>query len=76
MTEPDMEAILAEIDALAGVPEMQPGDVTVQMLRELWSLQHAAVTDRMEKLVLRGLYESRLAMNPQTRRIIRVWRKR
>jgi len=76
MTADDLDAILDEIDALAGVPEMQPDDVTVDVLMDRWHIGRCAAGDRMVKLVAKGLFVKLRVMNPVTRRIVNVWRKR
>jgi len=75
MTEPDLAAILAEIDEFAGTPPMQPGDVTVQMLKELWGIGDTSAADRMKPLVTAGQYETLIVYDPAIRRPRRVWRK-
>jgi hypothetical protein len=75
MTEAEREQILAEIDALAGVPEMLPTDITVKCLAERWGKTSSTVVARMSKLVESGQYESLLVYNPAKGRTCRVFRK-
>jgi len=77
VTEPDIAAILAEIDELAGKPLIQKSDVTVEMLTEMWRCADTtAITRANKKLVKPGLYETLKVFDPDMRRERRVWRKR
>ena len=77
MTEPDLAAILAEIDELAGKPLIQPGDVTVEMLTEMWyCADTTAIARANAKLVKPGHYTTLKVYDPATGRERRVWRKR
>jgi len=77
MTEPDLDAILAEINKLAKPPLLEPGDVTVGALMEEWHLSNGATMQRAKKfLVDSGLYESLKVFDPERGHYYRVYRKR
>lgn len=71
----DHDAILAEIDELAGVPERQVGDVSVDELVELWGITSASARLRIERLVEQGQFVTLVVYDPKKRRQCRVWRK-
>ena len=76
MKEHDLDAILSEIDAFAKRPMIQPGDVTIEMLRERWGVSDATVKDWMADAVAAGEYETLKVYDPAIGRSRRVWRKR
>ena len=77
MTEPDLEAILAEINVLAKPPLIEPGDVTVGMLMEEWHLSNGATMQRAKKCLLdSGLYVSLKVFDPERGHYYRVYRRR
>ena len=70
-----LDEILEEIDRLAGTPEIQPGDITVAMLEEMWHRSESAIRRRMDKLVECGKFTTHLVYDPETARQVRIWRK-
>jgi len=71
----DLDAILAELDEFGQVPQMQPGDVTVDMLCERWHCSPSTAKTRVGKAVEAGSFETLIVQDPDSRRPRRVWRK-
>jgi len=71
----DLGAILAELDEFGQVPQMQPGDVTVDMLCDRWDCSPSTAKARVGKAVDAGLFETLMVQDPDSRRPRRVWRK-
>ena len=73
---PDLDAILDEIDALAGPEFIRPTDVTLDMLQDRWGLSDSACLKRAQKfLVDTGRYITLEVHDPAVQRRRRIWRK-
>lgn len=75
MTAHDLDAILEEIDALAGPEMLRDTDVTVDMLQQRWGISDSAVIARMKRLVDAGQYKALKVYDPAIERARRVWRR-
>ena len=75
MTNEERAAILAEIDALARVPERQPLDVSIQELAGRWGVTDATVKKRMRPHVEAGAFTSLRVYDALTGRVCMVYRK-
>jgi len=69
------DEILKEIDALAGQPVLEAGDVTTSELCKLWNVTETTVKNRMKPLIESGEWESEIVYDPRTGRSPRVYRK-
>jgi hypothetical protein len=71
----DLDAILAEMDRYGGMPEIQPGDVTVDDLKRHWHVTDVTAKRRAMLAVEAGAFETMMVYDPEIGRVRRVWRK-
>ena len=71
----DREEILKELDEFTKIPTIGPEDFTLDFLCERYGYSPPGMRYRMMKLVEEGTWGTAKKMNPQSRRMVRVWWK-
>lgn len=71
----DVDAAAAEILDMLRVELRQPGDVDIYQVADGWGLTRPGARHRLRKLEAEGKLVSRLVLDPERGRQVRVWRK-
>jgi hypothetical protein len=75
MNDLSKNAILAELEELIQAETMQPNDLTIKDLEEVFIMHRANVYNKIRRLVKQGYFTEHRVRPPLGGKVVTVWRR-